>query len=280
MTGIAAFLLSGPLGIAMALADIAGEQARLLAMGGAVEWGYRPPEPASFRTGDLTIDVREARAGAVRGGFVATVTRRGRQPQRIRTGPMGWVGCCSVTVGRIDRSGARYVMLGSHTGGPHCCWQIQVALPDGPRRAVVTIGAFDATPNMNGEIRDIDGDGRIDFVMGDDDFLYSFTSYAGSSAPPQVWNVVGGRALNVSAAPRYRALFVRAMNEFRPHCLRADWGFRNSACAAYVAAAARAGRFEMAWREMLGVHHRDDFEGRTFPQRLRAFLRVHGYLRG
>jgi len=129
------------------------------------------------------------------------------------------------------------------------------------------------------ENRDIDGDGRIDFLRSDDSFSQRFTWGMTSSIPPQVWNVIDGRLVNVSSAMRFRPLFQRYMAEVRPTCLQGDHNNRNSACAAYVAAAARIGGFAPAWRLMLGAYHRDDIlEGRTFPQRLRRLLMDRYYI--
>jgi hypothetical protein len=236
--------------------------------------------PATFRADDIAVSVRSIDADET--SYEAVVRQGRRAPLVIRTGEMPPIGCCTISVGRLDRTGARYVMLATFTGGLHCCWRIQMALPDGPRRRVLEVGAFDAPYNLGDQVtgvRDFDGDGRIDVVMGDDAFLYSFTGYTSSAAPLEIRNVLDGRVVNVSAARRYRGMHLRMMASLREGCTAGDHGFRNSACAAYVATAARVGRFDAAWSEMLRVYERDDLiDGRPFPERLRAMLVARGYI--
>jgi hypothetical protein len=253
---------------------------RVLGLG--EEAGWSPVHgPAAYRSEDIEIRVRAVGTDGDE-GYEALLIQPGRAPLAIRTGATPSIGCCTVTVGRLDRSGRRYVMLGSFTGGLHCCWRVQIALPDGPRRHVLDLGAHDAAPNLGDDVtgvRDMDGDGRVDFVFGDDAFLYRFASYSGSSAPLQILNVVAGRVVDVSGARRYRRLHEREMETLRQACREGVFGQRNAACAAYVASAARIGRFEDAWGEMLRSHHRGDvIDGATFPDRLRRFLIDRGYI--
>jgi hypothetical protein len=286
------------LNLAILIAALAGGEARAmipaltLPADRALPWTYRAQRrPLLYRWGDLLISIR---ARPARDGWImpeVTVSQprpvmQGPQPPAppeltLRSLPTSPVYEHGLSVGRLDSEGHRFVMWQAYTGGAHCCFNIQLILPDGPERGVVSLGNFDM--EMMTEIpADVDGDGRTDFVLRDNDFLYAFASFAGSFAPPQIWNVEGGRAVNVSAAPRYRALFAEAVAETRPICLDPRGGDdRNGACAAFVAAAARLGDFEEAWRAMLGGYDRreDAHPDGPFPQRLRAFLVAHGYLR-
>ncbi|MEA3014364.1 MAG: hypothetical protein QOD42_2909 [Sphingomonadales bacterium] len=283
--------------LAMLAAALAGGEARAmipaltLPADRALPWTYRAqPRPLRYRSGDLliTIAARPARDGY--GWIVPQVTvsrlrpvMQGPQPPTwvltFRSFPTSPIYEHGLSVGRLDAAGHRFVMWQAYTGGAHCCFDIQLILPDEPERGVISLGNFDMEM-MTDIPADVDGDGRTDFVPRDNDFLYAFASFAGSFAPPQIWNVEGGRAVNVSAAPRYRALFVEAMAETRPICLERE-GERNGACAAFIAAAARIGETDRAWAEMLAAYDRDgdgDERG-PFPARLRAFLVAHGYLR-
>jgi hypothetical protein len=284
--------------LAMLVAALADGEARAmipaltLPADRAQPWTYQAqPRPLRYRSGDLliTIAARPAREGY---GWIlpqVTVSRlrpvmQGPQPVprvlAFRSFPTSPIYEHGLSVGRLDGAGSRFVMWQAYTGGAHCCFNIQLVLPDEPGRGVISLGNFDM--EMLTDIpSDVDGDGRTDFVLRDNDFLYAFASFAGSFAPPQIWNVEGGRAVNVSAAPRYRALFVDAMAETRPICLEPGEGERNGACAAFIAAAARIGEADRAWAEMLGAYDRggDGDEGGPFPGRLRAFLVAHGYLR-
>jgi hypothetical protein len=129
------------------------------------------------------------------------------------------------------------------------------------------------------EERDIDGDGVVDFLRSDSAFNYAFGGYQESVMPPRIWNLIDGRLVDMSTSPRFRSVFVDFLAHERDECLRGQPMVRNPACAAYVAAAARIGQFDAAWRLMLGAYFRRDvFEGRTFPQRLRNFLIAHNYI--
>ncbi|HVQ07176.1 MAG TPA: hypothetical protein VMS43_01950 [Allosphingosinicella sp.] len=283
--------------LAILIAALAGGEARAmipaltLPADRVLPWAHRAqPRPLLYRWDDLLISIRARRArdGLIVPEVTVSQPRPVMQgPQRPAPPPLTFRSVATspvyehgLSVGRLDPEGHRFVMWQAYTGGAHCCFDIQLILPDGPERGLVSLGAFDM--EMMSDIpADVDGDGRTDFVLRDNDFLYAFASFAGSFAPPQIWNVEGGRAVNVSAAPRYRALFVEAMAETRPICLERQDGERNGACAAFIAAAARLGEADRAWAEMLQAYDRDgdgDERG-PFPRRLRAFLAAHGYLR-
>lgn len=284
--------------LAMLIAALAGGEARAmipaltLPTDRALPWSYGAnPRPLRYRWGDLLISIstRRTQGGLIEPDVRVSQTRpvmQGPQPPAppelsFRSFPAAPDSEHGLSVGRLDAEGHRFVMWQAYTGGAHCCFLVQLILPDGPERGVVSLGDYDMEM-MTGIPTDIDGDGRTDFVFRDDAFLYGFASFAGSFALPQIWNVEGGRAVDVSAAPRYRALFVDGIAETRPICLDPRGGDdRNGACAAFVAASARIGDFEEAWRAMLGGYDRRDdaHPGGPFPQRLRAFLVAHGYLR-
>jgi hypothetical protein len=216
-----------------------------------------------------------------------------------------------VAIGRLSAgdSGAS-VVLQSFTGGAHCCDVFTIAEPIGDTVQVVPV-----TWQPKGESKprtlfdfgdipfpaDLNGDGRADIVLRDDRFLYAFESYAGSMAPPIVLSIADGKVEDITGDPRLAPVFEDAMRRAEAICTdRAAFG-RNGACAAYVADAARLGRFDAAWRVMMRVHDRHspwplDFclaeyvdgkcpEGshkiyRDLPTALRAFLVRTGYIAG
>lgn len=246
-------------------------------LGGQIFWSAT--RPTVFRSGNLRIFFREIRTTRPFDPYVVSVVRPGRRTVHLRfeTAP---IGCCTISVRRLDRSGARYVMVDAFTGGEGCCILQYVAVPDARRPRIIPLGTFENETNSVFEDRDIDGDGRMDFLRSDDGFDGRFTWNMVSEMPPQIWNVIDGRRVDVSSAPRYRPLFRGYMANLRSTCLQGDHDFRDSACAAYVAAAARIGEFAAAWRLMLGAYHRDDiFEGQTFPHRLRNLLIRRHYIR-
>jgi len=276
------FMLAG-LGLILPLTSPAaavgvhrGWQVEDIPLGGEIFWSAL--RPTVFRSGNLLIYFREIRTNRPFDPYIVSIVQPGRQPLHLRFEEAP-IGCCTISVKRLDRSGARYVMIEGFSGGQGCCIAQYVATPDARHPRIFLLGSFYDEAHSVFEDRDIDGDGRIDFLRSDDGFDGHFTWALTSSVPPQIWNVIDGRAVNVSSASRYRPFLRNYMIEVRAACLQGDHDNRNSACAAYVAAAARIGAFAPAWRLMLGAYHRDDIlEGRTFPQRLRALLVREHYI--
>lgn len=301
--------------LSLLIAAYAGGEARAMIPAPTLDparttpWTHRAhPQTLRYRWGDLLITISATRAPGGEGLIEPRVTVERLRPvmQGPRTGLHAWTlrsGAAAptaehgLTVGLLDRAGTRFVMWQAYTGGAHCCFHVQLLIPDGPAPGVVDLGAFDMEM-MDRAPEDRDGDGRVDFVMRDDRFHYAFASFAGSFAPPQILNVRGGRAVDVSAAPGFRALFAAHLEETREICLSGG-GDRNGACAAYAASAARLGRFESAWREIERAYERgtdrlypgDCGDGVAadscapermvrydFPTALRRFLVRHGYL--
>ncbi|WP_425230970.1 SHOCT domain-containing protein [Sphingomonas sp.] len=199
-----------------------------------------------------------------------------------------------------NRAGAApVVMLQSYTGGAHCCTHLQLAGLSGGQLRTVDLGAWDGdsvTPP-----HDVSGDGVADFVLTDQSFLYAFAPYAMSASVPRVLNVTGGRVVDVSARPAFRRLFADAMRANGETCRGGGDGMtRNGACAAYVAAAARAGRLDRAWQEMVSAYDASvewqlpagcsvavgtgecpadrQIQYQSYPDALAAFLKRHGYV--
>lgn len=232
------------------------------AIGSQVSWSAEAnPNPIRYRFGDIQVGVRPRADPQVGDLFAPVVTLEvpGRTPvvlEGIETRPSYEH---EIGVGRFDRDGTRFLILQSFSGGAHCCNVIQVALipAQGPV-SVVELGAWDGGPEDQMP-KDEDGDGVVDFVQRDNRFLYAFSSYAGSLAPPQILNIVDGQVVDVSSRASFRRFFVEAMAAGREGCRE---GFEhNGACAGYVAAAARAGRFAEAWRYMLNNYERSSTWG-------------------
>src|SRR6218665_436217 len=227
-------------------------------LGTQVEWSpQRQPRGAVYRFGDITLEVRPQRDGEL---IAPRVTVRQGRASATMTGEAAMSGYGQkLGVGLFNRRGTRFVYFQSFSGGAHCCNNIQVALvrPGGIR--VVALGYFDGD---YGEMpRDRDGDGVVDFVQVDNAFLYAFSSYADSFAPPAIYNIAGGRAVNVSSRPGFRPLFQAAMTDARAACRPRPASSSNGACAAYVAAAARIGQFDAAWaRMLLSYDRRSDWD--------------------
>jgi hypothetical protein len=190
------------------------------------------------------------------------------------------------------------IMLQSYTGGAHCCRHIQLAGFSNGKLKVLDFGSWDGD-----EIEapsDISGDGVADFVMPDNRFLYAFASYAESYAPPRIFNIVGGKIIDVSSNPSFRALYAKEMQRAGENCRPGFGSTANGACPSYVAAAARLGKLDEAWSQMLGAYDasvnwqlpsgcavevRDGncpealrITYKSYPEALQAFLTQSGYI--
>jgi hypothetical protein len=276
-------------------------QVRELPLGENFNWSYEAhTDPIRVRSGDVMMAM-EGRQDPESPEMVAlqlTVTMPGMAPVTVE-GAAVWPSMeHRVTVGRWD-SRRSYVLLQSFTGGAHCCNEVTLIVPEGGALQAIALGTWDGD-YMETLPTDLNGDGVLDFVFADNAFLYRFSSYADNYAPPQIMNVVDAEAVDVSDEPGFRPLFEQARQEARQLCLDAQNGAPNGACAAYVAAAARVGRFDEAWAEMQRAHDRTSdwgLEGvcripqaegdcpvgqsqdfADFPAALRYFLVENGYI--
>ena len=138
-------------------------------------------------------------------------------------------------------SDARQVILSSFSYGAHCCTfgTLVEHTPSGWRK--VSLGAWDGD-RLSLPV-DVDGDGKKEFVLADESFLYSFASYAASAAPPAIFVIEQGQLKDVSDQPRYRSIFQEDLNSARDACRE----YGNGSCAAYAAIAARLGQLDAAW---------------------------------
>ena len=203
-------------------------------------------------------------------------------------------------IAELDRTNPHpEVLLSSFTGGAHCCNDIRVLTSDrdGRRWQLVTLGPFDGGPQAATDPLKA-GSFLVEGV--DNRFLYQFSSYAGSLAPPRLWQLQGARFVDVTRQPEYVPLHRRRLQElaawFREPAGDAEV---NGFLAGYAATAALVGEFPAAWQQVLARYDRRsdwglrscpagyDDQGRCrapelvypdFPSALSAFLVQTGYL--
>ena len=96
----------------------------------------------------------------------------------------------------LDRDGEPEVLVDLYTGGAHCCFFTLVYRYDPARRTYHKVAH--AWGNTGYALRDLDSDGRSEFVSGDDRFAYAFTSFAASADPIQLWSLRDGRFVDVT----------------------------------------------------------------------------------
>lgn len=165
-------------------------------------------------------------------------------------------GSAKFGVFRLD-SGVKtpQIVFTSFTGGAHCCVRVDILSYDGLRWRRIEAGA------SNGGLLSLyekHGDAAPALVFGDDRFVYAFASYAESRQPIRVFSFRAGRLIDVSEAWTYKPLYLAEMGKLRGDCEQ----HANGACAAFVADAARAGRFKEAWATMLASY---DKSSQVFP---------------
>ncbi|MBX3565995.1 MAG: hypothetical protein KF730_15625 [Sphingomonas sp.] len=158
-----------------------------------------------------------------------------------------------VAIGKLASGDpAPSVLFQTYTGGAHCCAQLWAAVPFGGQLQLVKFPLLDGE-GIRAFPEDQDGDDIVDFVFKDDRFNYAFSSYAGSYAPPQIFNVTGGKIVDVSGRDGFTGLFEETAEETRKICADKENDDRNGACATYVAASARLGRFDAAIKEAVAM---------------------------
>jgi hypothetical protein len=148
--------------------------------------------------------------------------------------------------------------------------------------------------------KDVDGDGTVDFVRQDNNFIYQFASGAGSYSPPKIYNIFKGQIVDVSDQPAYRLIWQAFANQVRNGCADKANPDRNGACIALAAAGARLGSFQSYFRdavanansgddallpescEVAEVDYRcpkgKEIKFYTFESAAKWFLRQHGYI--
>lgn len=225
----------------------AAQRERALAAGEAFEWNADEfKSPVTLRSGDVELLVTPVQDSEGLTFPRVRITAPGMKPAVLEGERSGAAFTSRISVGRWDRSGALFVLLESYTGGAHCCTRVQAAVPRSGGFEIADLDAYDGE-RLERLPSDVDGDGAVDFVVTDDRFLYAFSSYAGSFAPPKILNIEGGRIVDVSDRKGFAPIFAEAMQKSRGPCAEGEPGF----CAGYAAAAARAGRFREAMPEVL-----------------------------
>lgn len=178
----------------------------------------------------------------------------------------------------LDGDGDPEVVLDTYWNGAHCCFETRVASWS-PKAGTYVLTTM-LWGNSQPALRDLNGDGRPEFVGWDDRFAYALgTSYAGSTFARRVWAWRGGRFVDVTR--RYPILAARAMRSAWAEYVRrrrSDSRELASPLAAYLADAYSAGGANprVAWRRVVAA------EGARNPRMLRGIrnqLRRWGYIR-
>ena len=190
----------------------------------------------------------------------------------------------------LDKSGTPEVIVETFSGGAHCCTSAFIYTKRQGKFQIVETG-----PKDGGGFgyQDLDGDGTIELVSKDQSFYYSFSAYAFSFPPSQIFSLKDGKLIDTTRNyPRYlRAELQRMFTAIKE--ITREGGQINGVLAGYVAQKALLGEFAQGWQLMLARYDRTsnarlvtyDEQGkevsryRDFPTALRAHLQRYGYLR-
>jgi hypothetical protein len=182
----------------------------------------------------------------------------------------------------LDADGEPEVLVDAYTGGAHCCALTEILRFDGT--AYTTSEA--SWGNIGYELKDLDADGRPDFVTADDAFSYSFSSFAGSYHPPLVLDYDATAKGSFTDVTRRFPALVRKNAKDALHTLaRARHGHFETlgVVSAYVADLYLLGRGREVHPYLVRARKRGDLRDatgrtpRTFERRLLAFLHKQGY---
>jgi hypothetical protein len=232
---------------------------------------------------------------------VATLFVDGKQALKLGAGLGASLAAgAHVRILSLDKSAAHpQVVFSRYTGGAHCCAEVYIAHFSGGRWSVLKTGRRDGEEGYS--FIDADGDGNAEMIGVDNAFLYKFDSYAGSLAPTQIYNLRGGKLVEVTKEERFKPFLRAELARFEKDANEnPDTWKTNGFLAGWVAQKALLGEQADAWQRMLkdrdpesdwGLGCEDEPKQKKpaecndpktrqelFPRVLRAFLVKNGYL--
>jgi hypothetical protein len=182
----------------------------------------------------------------------------------------------------LDADGEPEVLVDAFTNGAHCCALTEILRFDG-----ATYAPFEAAwGNLGYDLKDLDGDGRPEFVTADDAFSYAFSSFAGSFHPPLVLDYdVTAKGSFSDVTRRFPALARKNAKDALHTLARARRQHFETlgAVSAYVADLYLLGRGREVRPYLARARKRGDLRNatggapRSFDRQLLAFLHKQGY---
>lgn len=188
-------------------------------------------------------------------------------------GPGGFRGK-SVHVVDLDGNGQLEVVLQLYSQGAHCCFIDQVFSP------AAALGSYVMSQidfqNSGAELKDLNHNGQIEFVSADNAFAYTFTDFAESGMPIEIFKFSDLKFVDVT---REYPLLIRKDANLWWHAYETDLDSgRVGLIAAWAADEYNLGRGSVASRTLAEQvsEHRIPVQ---FVKRLKAFLKRYGYIR-
>ncbi|MGE5275804.1 MAG: hypothetical protein ACM3SU_02310 [Acidobacteriota bacterium] len=163
-----------------------------------------------------------------------------------------------------------------YSGGAHCCdsTRFYFFVKEPPH-----YGSFlHDWGNPGYRLEDLDRDGKVELITGDDRFAYAFTSYAASRLPPRVWRYADGGLVEVTRS------FPSLLEEDGASCWKAflegspgdPTGDRTRGlAAAYLADECLLARCSEGWRSLIEGYKKPD--RKKFFAGLKELLAKAGY---
>jgi len=153
----------------------------------------------------LTYKEEKSEDGEIMRSPIVTISADGKEVAKLEGDGGGFADpLVSVQIAEFDPGNPHpEVVVSFYTGGAHCCSDTSVVTSnaDGSAWASVDVGQFDGSPLL---ATDLDGDGRYEFAVRDNAFLYAFACYACSEAPLEVFTVESGAVKIVTSEARFR----------------------------------------------------------------------------
>jgi hypothetical protein len=202
-----------------------------------------------------------------------------------------------VTLVRLDpNSPLPQVVFTYFWQGAHCCTVTKIASRGEAQAWHVIEG--EALDGGGGYVfEDIEEAGFSYLLSNDQSFYYTFDSYAGSSAPIRIHQLVGNKLVDVTNEPKLRHRLLQALYALEEGASEDSW-HSNGFLAGWVAASILVDRGKEAWAKMLANYdHQSDFGPQkcttngplercseskkvrlAFPWALRQFLHDQNYI--
>jgi len=235
----------------------------------AAEFGNKDPHLVVSRAGAAVFDASPVAAGSPCSEDGCVFAASGKRDAPLQ-------------VVDLDADGEPEVLVDAYTGGAHCCAQTEILRFDGTTYAPVET----SWGNIGYELKDLDGDGRPEFVSADDAFSYAFSSFGGSFHPPLVLDYdATAKGLFRDVTRRFPALARKNAKDALHALARARRTHFETLgpVSAYVADLYLLGRAREVRPYLARARKRGDLRTasgrapRSFDSKLLAFLHQQGY---